>query len=303
MTESGYFVIATFRRPVEHVASHLAWLKQMCSPGKEDFLAGHPAWVQEIARKLWKIDFASNEAIAAFFDSMTDMEAALFDNAQTRYLINIPGTKRVDKKDVALAMEMLGRVDLVGTTEHFDEFITLLSMAMNWPMPEQSGKLNTAGSKFGLDVNSRGFERAVEKVIWADRRIYEAALKRMLPQVRKYVLGVEPGQSFGIPNRDALGPVSAHLDVARPDWVSGWAIYKNRPDVPVAVRLFSMKTGRSWVRAADQFRSDLKQLNMHPTGQCGFVFSLGEGESLPADDEIIVAPMWSDKVFRRPLTA
>lgn len=303
VTEKGYFIISIFRNPVEHIASHLVWVKQMCSPGKEDFLAGHPEWVQEIARKLWNIDFSSNEEIADFFDSMTDMEAALFDNAQTRYLLNIPGKKRVSETDSQSAKKMLNKIDLVGTTEHYDEFATLLSFVMNWPVPRQSEKLNTASTKFGLDINSAGFERAVERVIWSDRIIYEAATKRMAPQVNKYVLGNQSEKKSFVTKRIVMDQVVAHLDTVRPDWVSGWAMNEGQPDVPIAVRLYSEKTQRTWIRLANQPRIDLKQKGLHPTGQCGFVFALEGDEILRHDDEIIVSVMWSDKIWRRQVAA
>jgi len=297
---SGYLVLATFRNPLEHIASHLVWLKNMCSPGNESFLAGHPEWVQEIARKLWNVDFSSNQQIASFLSQMSPMETALLDNSQSRYMLSIPGTQKVDNTTLASALSTLHTVDLVGTTEHYDEFIALLCTTMNWQLPGRVEKHNVAQTKFGINILSDGFAEAVESVIWADRKLYEAALKKMSQQVYTRLMGLSPGGLKQVTTATVQlsgGPIIGSLDATTPNRISGWIMLTKRPDVPLVVRLTSKRTGHVWLRCADMIRNDLREKGLHPTGACGFIFALDGDDVLAEGDEITVSALWFSKIW------
>jgi hypothetical protein len=137
-----YYKMATFRRPIDHIISHLSWVRHLSDKGQESFLAGHPAWVQDISRKLSTLDFSESNQLSIFARTLTNMEAALFDNSQTRYLLNIPGSKLVDKSKMMEALRNLDFLDRVGTTEKYSETLILLARDMGWSIPSISERLN-----------------------------------------------------------------------------------------------------------------------------------------------------------------
>ena len=74
--------------------------------------------------------------------------------------------------------------------------------------------------------------------------------------------------------------VKGFLEAVRPLWVSGWA-YTVDESQPVTVRLWIDDTLRAEMKA-DQLREKMRDLAIHPTGRCGFIFQLDQlGIQLP----------------------
>ncbi|MDX1408380.1 MAG: hypothetical protein R3330_09610, partial [Saprospiraceae bacterium] len=105
--------------------------------------------------------------------------------------------------------------------------------------------------------------------------------------------------------------VKGFLEAVRPLWVSGWA-YAVDVDEPVNVKLWIDGELRSEM-TADQERDRMRDLNIHPTGLCGFLFRLDHlGIQLPdkcvirvtAGDEDVEIwqspwPYWSEEARPR----
>lgn len=173
-----YYRIAMFRQPSAHIAAHLTWVRHLSEPGQEAFLGGHPEWVQAISFRLQKIDFSQAHEISAFVNDLSADEVALFDNCQTRYLVNVPGTRKIDEDDVEEALDNLCLLDRICLTEFYRECLAEFCLDMGWQQPEPSTRrLNVARPKYGLDAGCPDTMAALQPLIWADRRIYAAAEK------------------------------------------------------------------------------------------------------------------------------
>lgn len=101
----GYLKVIVLRNPIQHVISHLAWVRHLSDPeGRARFrLDSHPEPVQEMSLKLAKINLGDPMHISKFISEVNAFEKELMDNTQTRYLSKmIPGVS-ISKSHVDLA--------------------------------------------------------------------------------------------------------------------------------------------------------------------------------------------------------
>lgn len=84
--------------------------------------------------------------------------------------------------------------------------------------------------------------------------------------------------------------VVGHLDVADPHQVAGWAALavagtRNQKPLPVELWINDVHTLST---IANEYRADLKQARVHPSGKAGFVFRLPDDAQLQAGDRVRV---------------
>lgn len=286
-----YYKFGTFRKPIDHVISHLAWVRHLSDPGKESFLKGHPVWVQEISDKLSKIDFSEPEQISHFVNNLTDLECALFDNSQTRYLLAIPGSQLVNEAKKTEAVENLQQLDFAGITELYNETIAILSHDMGWEMPLHGERLNKAATKYGLDASRPEIRQALKPLIWSDNIIYQLAKEKCLKRIDGLLKpNAKMSENENISVRASLNKVTSKI-------LAGWVIVENNPDAAIYLNVL-INNEKSFYVKADKLREDVKAKGVHPTGLCGFKLFFPENADINPGDSVVVTIMGQkDRLF------
>lgn len=145
-----YYKIITFRHPVDHIISHIAWIRHLADLGCENKLAAHPKFVQELSKLFASTDLSNPLALARVLDNLDAESFALLDNTQTRYLRASNAFGPINAQDLNYAKDLLGEFDLIGTVENIKDFFAKLAANFAWSPPRQPLRDNVLQSKYGL---------------------------------------------------------------------------------------------------------------------------------------------------------
>ncbi|NJN74653.1 MAG: hypothetical protein HC799_18610 [Limnothrix sp. RL_2_0] len=66
--------IITLRNPIDHLASHISWVRHLSLPGNEKRLHQHTHEIQDISTKLSVLDFSNYKQVSGFFNNMSAAE-------------------------------------------------------------------------------------------------------------------------------------------------------------------------------------------------------------------------------------
>lgn len=174
---SRYLTAVTLREPYAHLGSHIAWTRRLAEPGNEKAFQRHTTEIQDVARRLALVDWASPDDVREWAQHLTMHERYLFDNHQVRYLAEVPPARAVDTSDVMLAKNMLGLFNIVGITEDLGSFITRIADAMGWPPPQEAYRDNRYTQRFGLRVDDPATREALKPLVGHDISLYPSAQK------------------------------------------------------------------------------------------------------------------------------
>lgn len=176
----GHFRLATLRRPLPHLWSHLNWVRHLSDPGREAFLAGHPAWVQATSLKIRDTDFHDAASVTRLVASLTPQEKALFDNCQTRYFAAAAEAHAPDRRAwLDLALRHMESFDLVGLTEQLEDTYALLCLDLGLDIPPAGfPRLNRASSGSSHEDLPAEVLRCLAPLVQQDFELYVAAQKR-----------------------------------------------------------------------------------------------------------------------------
>jgi hypothetical protein len=173
-----YLKVVTLRNPVQHVISHLAWVRHLSDPdGRARFkFDNHPEYIQGMSLKLAKISLGDPMRISRFISGMNALEKQLMDNTQTRYLSKMTLGVSISKSNVDLAKGYLEEFDVIGITERMDDFFKFLSTKAGWEPPALSSipKVNILSNKYGMDSNDEKFVTALMPLIRYDMELYDS---------------------------------------------------------------------------------------------------------------------------------
>ncbi|GAB6142401.1 hypothetical protein JCM14076_31300 [Methylosoma difficile] len=298
---SDYYTFATFRNPIDHVISHLAWVRHLCDPGKESFLAGHPEWVQDVSRKLTTVDFSNPDQLHDFASNLSPMESAIFDNSQTRYLLAIPGHQLVTRPKLAEALQNLDSLSLIGLTEFYSESMALLSKDMGWELPLHGERLNEGATKYNLDGSRLEIRQALKPLIWADNHIYAQAKHRFFNRIEALLRPDKEVDISNNPNGYSIPKSRGVFDVCTTHLLAGWIIIENNPLASVYLRISVNDGACIYFIKADKYRKDIKDKAIHPTGFCGFSLKFSNDAALKKGDMITVTFMGNNQsLFGQP---
>jgi len=285
---ADYYKFATFRKPIDHVISHLAWVRHLSEPGNEAFLQGHPVWVQEISHKLSRINFADMGQLAHFVENLDDMECALFDNSQTRYLLAIPGSQKVNTEKRTEALLTLQQLDFVAITELYNESMAVLANDLGWDVPLRGERLNKSTTKYGLDGSQPEIQQALQPLIWSDIFVYKQAKLQCLKKIEALLTPAE-ANGDSTPTHSPNG-VRGALDVVTAKMVKGWVMLENNPGATIFLNVI-VNNEQSFYTKANKLRGDLKDKGIHPTGMCGFSLEFPADAKVKPGDSFVVRIM------------
>jgi hypothetical protein len=175
MNLDRFYTAAVFRDPIEHLASHLCWVKYIGADSKSEFFKSHQRDIQKLALQIQSVDFSKPVELKEFLNSTNPTMNNLFDNCQLRYLLSEELQGRVGYDELLMAKRTLDEIDVIGVTEHLDSFVARVGELMKISYPESTPNRNAQGNRFGLDVLNGDTIRAMLPFTQFDSIIYQLA--------------------------------------------------------------------------------------------------------------------------------
>ena len=173
-----YYKVTVIREPFAQLRSHLAWIRRLAAPGEEQRFIQHADYIQKFAMKLSMIDFSSPQKLQNLTKSLTDAEAFLIDNCQTRYFTPVAEGSSVVSADVDKAIEASGLFDRIGLTESLDGFLAGVANEMDWEAPRVFERENVTKEFFGLDISDDETRGVLKPLVRHDLVLYELIKER-----------------------------------------------------------------------------------------------------------------------------
>lgn len=168
-----YYKVTVIREPYAQLCSHLAWIKRLAMPGEEKRFKQHPEYIQVLARKLAATEFTALEKLKTLLGSLTEREAKLIENCQTRYFIFVPPGRSVDETDTRKAIEASATFDRIGITESISSFMKDVASDMSWPEPDDRIHQNVTQDFYGLDLSDCKTREVLRPLVQHDIELYK----------------------------------------------------------------------------------------------------------------------------------
>ena len=172
---SKFTKITILRKPVEHLASHLKWVRHISDDVNSRFFKSHKQDIKELSLKLRNINFSNPKDLDMFFNNMNDMEINLFDNCQTRYFLPHQVYTKLEQSHLNYAIKTLEKFSLVGIMEEYKKFIEKLCQIMNWETPTSTKRKNISSNNYGLDLNNKDILKILNSNVKFDNILYKKA--------------------------------------------------------------------------------------------------------------------------------
>lgn len=194
LVRSRYFSVTLLREPVQHLISHLAWVKRLARPDRVLERLRAPDHIKRAVERIDRLD------LIEFIDTMTPEEENLFDNCQIRYFLP-RGTGKVDETHLPDALARMAEIDLVGTTDRLYDFLLLLAFEMGWPSPQGAPRLNTGSQNDWIDLDTaedsllarfRRLTRLDEVVYRQAQRMFETRLRGVVKILGQHGASPDP---------------------------------------------------------------------------------------------------------------
>jgi hypothetical protein len=263
----NYFVVTCLREPVAHIISHLAWVRKLAEPSERNRFEAHPPFIQKLAIKLMAVDLGSPVAIKALIEALEPRERELLDNVQVNYLHECSFLGPIGDKELASALEVIDKLDLIGVVEHLDAFFSSLSSYLGVKSTHDTWHENIQSNKYGMDANDLEFRAAIEPLIRYDQILYKKVKEKSF--ANKLVVDVKnrkPGATS-----QASNVFNGSLDKASLKLIHGWCASSGTTS-PIQVVLYVNDEEVATTEAVLP-RPDVCQRGFHRTGLCGFRFN------------------------------
>lgn len=170
---SKYVFVTLIRDPRRQLLSQMAWLLRLSSEESRLEREGlHPAFQRMIAR-------LSETGPLVFLESLSGLEVEVFDNPQSRQLLPLSHDQGVREEHFDHLGDRLASFDLIGLTEHLQEFALMLAARMKWRPATRVERLNMAKALYykPLKGSDGRLEDVLEKRTFMDQRLYKQACK------------------------------------------------------------------------------------------------------------------------------
>ena len=183
--DQNRILITFLREPYKQLISHFYWVRHLSEPEKKDFLNNHSPLVQKISKRLFESDLSTEVGLKEYVDSMTPQEHRLFNNFQTRFLVNPVKVSKILPLHYIKAVQTLGKIDIVGIVENMDESMKLLTPFLNKDMLEivdkkeiRAVKRNVNPYDYGIDIGNELIREILHPLVRFDLDLYKKALEK-----------------------------------------------------------------------------------------------------------------------------
>lgn len=169
----GFLRVTVVRDPLQHLISHLNWVKHISENKLSPFFLSHPKPIRDVSLQLREFELSDFDKVKRFVENLNNMGLHLFNNCQTRYLLNDVAPLRLSKLHAAKAINTLHFFDVLGTVENMPLFVKKLSTRMGWGNEVKEEKTNALNNKYGLDKDSEELRGILTPLINIDQLVYD----------------------------------------------------------------------------------------------------------------------------------
>lgn len=171
--------VTCLRNPVEHLLSHLRWVKHIGSPQAQVVRERHSPDIQEIALRLNEIALDDIGAVERFIFVEFSETRQLFDNCQTRYLIDRLD-ERVELSHSNLALSALKDVDFVFSIEQASTAMPAIMQALGCKLEQmpEFPQSNRGPHQEDVDLNDDRIRDFYRELVAFDARVFVEARRR-----------------------------------------------------------------------------------------------------------------------------
>lgn len=172
--------ITFLRDPVDHLRSHLNWVRmQSIDPKHRPFIERNKD-IQALSEGLRDIKIDDPESVRSFLrqNQHNPQCNILFDNCQTRYFIEIRRNRRVKFSDLINALNHMQQFDFVGLSERFDGSVRKLERVLDIKLNAATARENV--SEYDREVKRQAYRDKLSGFLGYDVALYEAAKTRFL---------------------------------------------------------------------------------------------------------------------------
>lgn len=169
--------IITLRLPIEHVVSHICWVRKLADPNEKKRFMAHPDIYKKIALKMKEYDFSCPDQLEALLDWLESIPFFLFHNNQTFFLNERPpSTYDMSTNYLEKAIENLNKVNLIGVSDEFDDFLIKISDLYGWNLPQKNSYFfNSNINKYGINLSNTKTLNILNRLIEYDNILYNKA--------------------------------------------------------------------------------------------------------------------------------
>lgn len=173
----GDFYIFTFLRdPAARLLSHLAWVKNKTRGGAKPDPAEWDDYYLKLFDEVSALDIASPDALRAFVQR-AGAYRRLFDNQQTRFLLDDLRAGPLTEADAYAAVETLKKFDFVGVTDRLAEGLVRIAADNDLTAHAQAARHNQNPWRgdYGLERIDTAVKSALAEFLKWDELVYQAA--------------------------------------------------------------------------------------------------------------------------------
>lgn len=177
--KSPSFAFTVLREPVEHLRSHLNWIRlQVQQERFSEFIASYPE-VGAISRALANLDINDPDRIRHFLEAEGINLNCLqyFDNCQARYFSGTIPTKKFGPSDFRAALSVFDRFDHIGLSSDLSATINEVCGRLNIARPDNTATENV--EEYEKNVDQAAFKKILAPYIGFDAALFELAAVRL----------------------------------------------------------------------------------------------------------------------------
>jgi hypothetical protein len=126
LRDKDYQVAALLRDPYEELAERLLFVRFVSSGDSPAFASNYITGIEPLTELVRNLDFEKKNSLKAALSTLTDAQREALANPFVRTLA-CTLDETPDRKHVAIALEKLSAMTLVGLASHFEEFKSMLS--------------------------------------------------------------------------------------------------------------------------------------------------------------------------------
>ena len=161
------------RNPINHVISHINWVRRLSDPGEEQRLLNHPEYIQKLSAKLASTALSDATELANLIQNFEVAEYGLFDNTQTRYLCGKKGL--LSNSDVNKALSNLSSLNRFGFVEDLNTLCNNIQGDLNYIPSIPLQKINESKVSYGLSSSDKYLLKVLSPLIEFDQQLYDQA--------------------------------------------------------------------------------------------------------------------------------
>ena len=178
LLSDGFKIAVVLREPMQQLISHINWVWYISSDEESSFFLNHPKEIKELSLRIRSLNFEKPADLQVFVSELSDVGISLFDNCQTRYLMehNKSG-KRLKVDDLKNAISNLERVDFVGQTDNLQPFVEQVAKVLKLDERQSLQKLNRRVQESIIPLSDEHI-KALHPLVVLDYELWDAVKRK-----------------------------------------------------------------------------------------------------------------------------